>query len=84
MMPLLALLVRLQATFSAVLGQQRLSACAPGLRHVVCLILLATTLAGCMSPEDGRPRGGGAGADVGNKTAQFKPESKVFTAAPSR
>jgi hypothetical protein len=56
----------------------------PGLRHVVFLVLLAATLAGCVSPEDGRPRGGGAGADVGNKSAQFKPESKVFTASQSR
>jgi hypothetical protein len=56
----------------------------PGLRHVVFLVLLAATLAGCTSPEDGRPRGGGTGADVGNKAAQFKPESKVFTASPSR
>jgi polysulfide reductase-like protein len=56
----------------------------PGLRHVVFFVLVAITLAGCSSPEDGRPRGGGAGADVGNTSAQFKPESKVFTAAPSR
>jgi hypothetical protein len=56
----------------------------PGLRHVVFLGLLAATLAGCVSPEDGRPRGGGTGADVGNTSTQFKPESKVFTAAPSR
>jgi hypothetical protein len=27
---------------------------------------LATALAGCRSPEDGRPRGGGAGGDGGN------------------
>jgi hypothetical protein len=56
----------------------------PELRHIVCLTLLAATLAGCTSPEDGRPRGGGAGADVGNTSAQFKPESKVFTASPNR
>ena len=54
------------------------------MRHIVFLVLLVTTLAGCVSPEDGRPRGGGAGADVGNTSAQFKPESKVFTASPSR
>jgi protein NrfD len=30
------------------------------------------------SPEDGRPRGGGPGADPGNKTANLKPRSKVF------
>jgi hypothetical protein len=51
---------------------------------VVFLVLLAAPLAGCTSPEDGRPRGGGTGADVGNTSTQFKPESKVFTAAPSR
>ena len=56
----------------------------PGLRHVVFLVLLATILAGCVSPEDGRARGGGAGADVGNTSTQFKPESKVFTASPNR
>ena len=55
----------------------------PGLRYVVFLVLVAATLAGCVSPEDNRPRGG-AGADVGNTSAQFKPESKVFTASPSR
>jgi hypothetical protein len=55
----------------------------PGLRHIVFLVLLAAILAGCVSPEDGRPRGGGAGADVGNTSTQFKPESKVFTASPS-
>jgi len=55
----------------------------PGLRHIVFLVLLAAILAGCTSPEDGRPRGGGAGADVGNTSTQFKPESKVFTASPS-
>ena len=56
----------------------------PGWRHIAFLVLLVTTLAGCTSPEDGRTRGGGAGADVGNKSAQFKPESKVFTVSPHR
>ena len=56
----------------------------PGLWHGVFLVLLAATLAGCTSPEDGRARGGGAGADVGNTSAQFKPASKVFTDAQSR
>ena len=50
----------------------------PWLRQVVLTLLLATTLAACNSPEDGRPRGGGAGADVGNKSSQFKPDSKIF------
>jgi formate-dependent nitrite reductase membrane component NrfD len=30
------------------------------------------------SPEDGRPRGGGPGADPGNKTPNLEPRSKVF------
>jgi hypothetical protein len=34
-------------------------------------------LAAC-GPEDGRARGGGAGADIGNKPAQVQPRSKVF------
>jgi hypothetical protein len=40
-------------------------------------LLLALTCAAC-GPEDGRPRGGGAGADGGNKTATVVPRSKVF------
>jgi formate-dependent nitrite reductase membrane component NrfD len=32
------------------------------------------------SPEDGRPRGGGPGADPGNKAANLEPRSKVFDA----
>ena len=54
------------------------------LRHVALVLLLATTLAACGSPEDGRARGGGPGADVGNRSAQFKPDSKVFTPPPAR
>jgi hypothetical protein len=50
----------------------------PWLRHVALALLLTTLLAACSSPEDGRARGGGPGADVGNKSAQFTPESKVF------
>lgn len=30
------------------------------------------------SPEDGRSQGGGPGADLGNKPADFEPRSKVF------
>jgi hypothetical protein len=30
------------------------------------LLLTATVLVGCRSPEDGRPRGGGSGGDGGN------------------
>jgi len=53
------------------------------LRHAALALLLATMLAAC-SPEDGRARGGGPGADVGNKSAQFKPDSKVFQSPTSR
>lgn len=42
------------------------------------VLLLATLLVAC-GPEDGRARGGGPGADVGNKPAQYHPMSKVFT-----
>ena len=34
---------------------------------IVFLVVLCT-LAGCASPEAGRQRGGGAGADVGNRS----------------
>lgn len=51
----------------------------PITRRVALLLLLLAVLAGC-GPEDGRARGGGAGADVGNHTADFKPRSKVFPA----
>lgn len=51
----------------------------PITRRVVLLLVLLAVLAGC-GPEDGRVRGGGAGADVGNHTVDFKPRSKVFPA----
>jgi len=54
------------------------------LRHAALALLLAITLAACSSPEDGRARGGGPGADVGNKAAHFKPDSKVFQSPTSR
>jgi hypothetical protein len=41
-------------------------------------LLLALLLAAC-GPEDGRPRGGGPGADIGNYTSTVVPESKVFS-----
>jgi hypothetical protein len=40
------------------------------------LVALACTACG---PEDGRPRAGGPGADVGNKPPTVVPKSKVFT-----
>ena len=49
-------------------------------RQIAMVLLLAALalLAAC-GPEDGRARGGGAGADVGNKPATVQPKSKVFT-----
>ncbi len=43
------------------------------LRFLLLLALLAVGLvAGCTSPEAKRIRGGGAGADVGNRTADVE------------
>ena len=36
------------------------------------LVAAAVTVAGCTSPEATRTRGGGAGADVGNRPASVK------------
>jgi hypothetical protein len=36
------------------------------LKSQIFVLLSLVGLAGCASPEDGRPRGGGAGADGGN------------------
>lgn len=47
-------------------------------RLAMLLLLLGMLCAGC-GPEDGRTRGGGAGADVGNHPEQVLPRSKVFT-----
>lgn len=41
-------------------------------------LLVAAALASC-GPEDGRARGGGPGADVGNKAPTVVPASKVYT-----
>ena len=38
-----------------------------GLKPLIFLAIVCT-LAACASPETGRPRGGGPGADVGNRT----------------
>ena len=48
------------------------------LRHSMLMLLLVAVLAACSSPEDGRARGGGPGADGGNKAANARPDSKVF------
>ncbi|MEP7188344.1 MAG: hypothetical protein ABI901_04030 [Roseiflexaceae bacterium] len=48
----------------------------------IMMALLAGTLAlacAACGPEDARPRGGGAGADGGNKPAMVVPKSKVFS-----
>ncbi len=45
---------------------------------VVAVILASTLGAGCHSPENGRPRGGGHGGDAGNYQAgKIKPASKI-------
>lgn len=38
----------------------------PQRRYTLALLSLLIPLSGCTSPEDGRPRGGGPGADGGN------------------
>lgn len=38
-------------------------------RHDLLFVVLALVLASCTSPEAHRTRGGGAGADVGNRDA---------------
>jgi hypothetical protein len=50
-------------------------------KHRLAAALVVALLAlGCVAcgPEDGRARGGGPGADGGNKPAQVQPKSKVF------
>jgi len=47
------------------------------MRLAIAIFAMLLALAAC-GPEDGRARGGGPGADVGNKPAQFQPQSKVF------
>jgi hypothetical protein len=50
-----------------------------GQRIVIALLVAAALALSACGPEDGRARGGGAGADVGNKPATVQPKSKVFT-----
>ena len=38
----------------------------PRRRYTLALLSILFPLSGCTSPEDGRPRGGGPGADGGN------------------
>ena len=48
------------------------------LSRVLLLVVALLALTAC-GPEDGRARGGGPGADIGNQPAQVLPRSKVFT-----
>lgn len=41
-------------------------------RVLVVLLIVCAGVAGCTSPEAGRTRGGGPGADVGNRTETVK------------
>jgi hypothetical protein len=47
------------------------------LAHAVLIAVLALVCVAC-GPEADRPRGGGEGADSGNKPAEVQPKSKVF------
>jgi hypothetical protein len=47
-------------------------------KQIMLALLLALACAAC-GPEDGRARGGGPGADGGNKTPTVVPRSKVFS-----
>ncbi len=47
------------------------------LYRVLLMLGVAATLAAC-GPENGRPLGGGSGADVENVASDFSPRSKVF------
>jgi hypothetical protein len=48
------------------------------------LLIVCTTLAGCVSPESTRTRGGGPGADVGNRTTivEMHEGSRPFEKTP--
>jgi hypothetical protein len=47
-------------------------------RRLAAAVGLAAALAGCPSPEDGRPRGGGPGGDARNvPSAGVQPPSKI-------
>jgi hypothetical protein len=48
------------------------------------LLIVFTTLAGCVSPEPTRTRGGGPGADVGNRTkvVEMHEGSRPFEKTP--
>ena len=52
----------------------------PNSKQLIHAALTAALALACVAcgPEDGRARGGGSGADIGNKAAQVRPLSKVF------
>jgi hypothetical protein len=50
----------------------------PTKRWLATILLAGGLVLVACGPEDGRPRGGGAGADIGNKPSTVVPKSKVF------
>jgi hypothetical protein len=54
------------------------------MKFAVTLLLTCTALAGCESPETKRTRGGGPGADVGNRshTVEMHEGSQPFWKTP--
>ncbi|MCG8350670.1 MAG: hypothetical protein MI924_23115 [Chloroflexales bacterium] len=50
--------------------------------RLLLTLVLAALLAAC-GPENGRARGGGPGADIGNKPANLLPQSKIYTSNDS-
>jgi hypothetical protein len=53
-------------------------------RILPMLLIVCTALAGCVSPESTRTRGGGPGADVGNRTkvVEMHEGSRPFEKTP--
>ncbi len=52
--------------------------CMHVLRNCIYLTFIIIFVSGCTSPEDGRPRGGGPGADGGNyRQGSVHPPSKI-------
>ena len=53
---------------------------APTKQRIAIAFLAGWLALACVAcgPEDGRARGGGPGAESGNKSAEVQPKSKVF------
>jgi hypothetical protein len=51
-------------------------------KRIIFALLVALACVAC-GPEADRPRGGGPGADGGNKPAEVQPKSKVFDGSSS-